>query len=111
MSDRGDRHNVDKPAISLVLEAPHAVSGIAKVLKFGTQKYERSNWKKGLLVTEILDSMLRHQIAFMNGEDIDPESGLCHVDHISCNALFLAEMMHACPSMDDRVTQPTTDAS
>lgn len=79
-----------------------AIEGIARVLEFGARKYARSNWKKGLKVTEIIDSMLRHQVAFLNGEDIDAESGLPHPFHIACNALFLAEMMHIKPEMDDR---------
>jgi hypothetical protein len=99
---RGDRDNANKAPVSMVLEAPHAIEAIARVLQFGANKYARSNWKKGLPVTEIIDSMLRHQLAYLNGETIDPESGLRHTDHIACNALFLAEMAITREDMDDR---------
>ena len=36
----------------------------------------------------ILDSMMRHQIALMAGEEIDPESGKPHIGHIMANAMF-----------------------
>lgn len=107
-AQHGLRDNAGKLPISMVLEARNAIEGVAKVLRFGAKKYARSNWKKGLKVTEIMDSMLRHQLAFLNGEDADPESHLPHTDHIACNALFLAEMMHTRADMDDRahIAQP-----
>ena len=99
--ETGNRYNSDKPILSMALEAPHAWEDVSAVLAFGANKYDRSNWKKGLPVTEIMDSMLRHQMAYLNGEDMDQESGLPHTAHILCNAIFLGEMFHR-KNMDDR---------
>ena len=32
--------------------------------------------------------MMRHQIAIMAGEEIDPESGKPHIGHLMANAMF-----------------------
>lgn len=58
------------------------------VLEFGAKKYEEENWKKPMDKKQILNSAMRHLIAMMNGEEIDPESGLSHVGHLMCNAMF-----------------------
>lgn len=49
----------------------------------------KNNWKKGMPLTKILDSMMRHIAKIQSGEWIDEESGLPHIGHIQCNALFL----------------------
>ena len=99
---QGSRDNGEKPPITMVLEATYAIEGIARVLQFGAKKYGRRNWMKGLKYTEIMDSSDRHELALLRGEDTDSESGLPHADHIACNALFLSQMMHTRPDMDDR---------
>ena len=98
----GTRHNQGKAPISMVLEARHALEGCAQVLAFGAEKYDRGNWRNGLKHTEITDSMMRHLSAYLAGEDVDPESGLPHVDHVLCNAVFLAETTRTHPQLDDR---------
>lgn len=109
----GARYNSGKRKLSLVLEAQHALEGCAEVLEFGMTKYSRGNWRKGLKVTEICDSLSRHLTKYLAGEDRDigpngeidqSYSGLPHVDHILCNALFLAELTRTRPELDDRGT-------
>lgn len=82
---------------------------MVKVLEFGAQKYDRHNWKKGLPVTQICESMMRHLFAVLNGEDKDPESGISHTGHILCNAMFLSHMLANRPDMDDREKKEKED--
>jgi hypothetical protein len=87
MSKQADRFNEDKPKFSLI--DLKSLELMAEVLEYGAIKYSRDNWKMGLPLSEILDSMMRHIAAIQDGEMIDSESGLSHIGHIQCNALFL----------------------
>jgi len=100
--ERAERFNLDKPQLHYLLTAPLAVQGVAQVMQHGAEKYTPHNWKKGMPYSEIVDSLLRHLAQFLNGEDRDAASGLHHVDHIACNALFLAELSRTKSEFDDR---------
>lgn len=67
-----------------------ALFDVARVLTFGAQKYGPNNWQ-GLADYEnrYYAALLRHLYAFGGGEAKDPESGLHHLAHAGCCALFL----------------------
>lgn len=80
------RFNEGKPKWSLVNYK--SLEPMIRVLEFGAQKYAPKNWMKPMNTTEILESMQRHLAALMDGEEFDKESGLPHMGHIQCNAMF-----------------------
>lgn len=98
--EHGLRYNTGKPRWSLV--DFDTLEGMVKVLEFGASKYSDDNWKLGLKTKGITESLMRHLVAYLRGEDIDQESGLPHVDHIQCNAMFLAYMAKFKPEFDNR---------
>lgn len=98
--DRALRYNQGKLRWSLV--DFESLEPMVRVLEFGAQKYSDHNWKKGLSITEICESLLRHTFAYMSGEDMDPESNMSHIGHIQCNAMFLSYMHHKRKDKDDR---------
>ncbi len=85
----GSRLNNGKPELSYVPQG--LVEGCARAMMFGAKKYARNNWRKGLKDSECMDSLLRHAFKYMNGEEMDDESGECHLDHIAANIGFLLE--------------------
>lgn len=89
-TEQAMRKNEGKVELSYILEADHAIKGVCEVLAFGAEKYDRGNYKKGFPKEKLADSLLRHLTSFLNGEELDTESGLHHTDHVLANALFLA---------------------
>lgn len=96
---KADRFNEGKPQWSLV--DFESLIPMVRVLEFGAKKYSRDNWKKGLTYSFVIDSMMRHIVALSKGELLDPESGLPHIGHIQCNAMFLARYMEHNKGLDD----------
>lgn len=103
MKENGKKFDSDpilKPSIGLV--PLRAMWEIAKVMSFGAQKYDRFNWKGGIRYSRLYDAALRHLIQFIEGEDIDPESGLPHLAHAGCCITMLLEMTMDRQDLDDR---------
>jgi len=69
-----------------------AVEETIRVLEFGAGKYSPWNWAEGegFKYTRLFNSSMRHFVAwFWRKEDLDPETGISHIAHLSCNVLFL----------------------
>lgn len=68
---------------------PLALRVLATVAGYGEQKYARHNYLKGFDWAWAFDAMMRHTLAFWEGEDLDPESGFPHMAHAAWHALSL----------------------
>lgn len=97
---KGTKHDQEKPPVELL--SPAFLLGVAAVLGFGAKKYAAHNWRGGIAYSRILGAIGRHFLAIVDGEDIDPESGLPHVDHLGCEVMFLSEQMKKGTGLDDR---------
>lgn len=94
------RYNQCKPPLSML--SVKALLDIAMVYEMGAQKYARDNWRKGMSWTSVMDSLLRHALAWLDGENDDHESGLPHMAHLAWNAMTLLEYINTHPELDDR---------
>lgn len=62
---------------------------LAKVLTFGARKYKPNNWRKNTDIGRYWAAAHRHLNAHIKGEELDPESGFSHIDHLWCNIMFI----------------------
>jgi hypothetical protein len=99
-STQADRHNKGK--IPLHLVPPDAIKAMAKVLDFGATRYSERNWEKGANYSVPYASLMRHLLAFWEGEDNDPESNLPHLYHVLMNAAMLVRYFEQHKDLDDR---------
>lgn len=76
--------------------------------KHGADKYGTRNWREQeILASTYEGAMMRHLLAWMHGEDTDPDSGLSHLTHLrACCAVVLDSMQHN-TLIDDRSRQET----
>ena len=101
--DRAMRFNKGKPQLSYLMDFPNAMLAFTAVCEMGAQKYARHNWKKGMPVSQLVDSLLRHTMDFYRGEDVDKESGIIHAAHMMWNCAAIIETLARHPAeTDDR---------
>ena len=71
---------------------PSATRALAEVLTFGARKYKPNNWKNCKDLERYEAAMLRHILAYQEGESHDSESGMPHLWHAMTNIAFLIEL-------------------
>ena len=82
----------DEGKIRYTLIPPSALTAIATIRGYGTQKYgDENNWRT-VDVKRYVDALYRHLIAYISGEQFDRESGFPHTWHIACNIAFIIEL-------------------
>jgi len=62
---------------------------LAEVCGFGAGIYGDNNWRRGYDWSLSYAALMRHLSAFLQGEDLDPDSGLPHVSHVAWHAMVL----------------------
>ena len=88
LQSEGKKFDSGKPRWSLLPRG--TLRKVIQVLEAGAVKYDVDNWK---IVpdarTRYYDAMNRHIEAWWGGEKQDPETGIHHLAHATCCALFL----------------------
>lgn len=100
MENSGKKNDAEKPRMDLI--SPVAIEELAKVLTFGAKKYAAHNWRNGIVYSRLIAAMMRHVNAYNAGETNDPETGLSHMAHAMCEAMFLLEFEKTRTDLDDR---------
>ena len=95
------KSDAGKPDPSLL--PPRALLAVSRVLSKGAEKYGRDNWHKVDVRSRYVGALLRHVLAWMGGQDKDPDSGEPHLAHAACCVLFLLELEALGLGVDDRM--------
>lgn len=92
MTDEKDQSaKADKGKLELSLVNTQLVKAVAEVRMYGTEKYGNSeNWRK-VEPKRYVDALYRHLLAYIEGDEVDEESGLSHLAHMACNLSFLLD--------------------
>lgn len=98
-------HDDGKPPLAWV--PPEGLRAVAKVRYAGYLKYKDYNdYRKGMEVSRNASCAMRHIMAFMDGEDLDPESKEPHLAHACCRLMFILQNQKDGTAIDDRYVKP-----
>lgn len=90
-TDTDQSAKADKGKLELSLVNPELVKAVAEVRMYGTEKYgDSENWRK-VEPKRYVDALYRHLLAYIEGNEVDEESGLSHLSHMACNISFLLD--------------------
>lgn len=62
----------------------------SRAMEFGAKKYGADQWREAdLTARDFVDALMRHLIAYQQGEKAAPDSGVSHLGHIIANCGIL----------------------
>lgn len=92
----------DQGKLPMHLLPPELFRGVAAVLAFGAEKYTERNWELGMAWHRPYAALHRHMLAWWEGEEADPETGMSHLWHAACCITFLMTYEMRGIGTDDR---------
>lgn len=100
MSDEGRKDDSGKDPWHLL--PTDAMRGVVKVLAKGAARYGERNWERGMAWSRCYAALHRHVSAWWEGESVDAETGLSHLDHALCCLMFLSAYEKRAIGTNDR---------
>lgn len=92
---KGKKYDSGKSMVGTLCRVfPRALLGVGQCIEFGTHKYpDPKNWVKvENAFNRYQDSMMRHYLKFLAGQETDSETNLLHLKHMVWNALAVLEL-------------------
>jgi hypothetical protein len=94
-------YDQDKPPLAYLPSA--ALREISMVQEYGARKYGTTdNFRQGMEVRRNLSCALRHIYEYLDGNDLDNESGRNHLAHAACRLMFVLQNIKDGVAVDDR---------
>lgn len=92
LSKGGARFDQGKSRVDLI--PAEILLELGEIYRMGAEKYDASNWRKGMKWSKVYAPLLRHLYKAWIGKEInDPESGRPHIYHALWNVVALAFYM------------------
>ena len=91
---RGRKDDAGKPRWDLLLLSLRRGTGaVVDVLTHGARRYSADNWRRVEHPRRrYVAATMRHIAAWLDGEELDADSGEHHLSHAICSLLFLLEL-------------------
>ena len=100
MVSKGKKFDKDKPTLAYIpLEA---LWEEGKAFKAGAEKYDPWNYKNGIDVTRTVSAAIRHIYRFLDGQNIDEETGAHHLGCARAGLAMALDTLKYHPEKDDR---------
>lgn len=99
----GIKYDDDKLRYDLI--PPAALEALAFVYTIGARKYDDWNWLKGMKWSRVYGALMRHLMAWVQGEQFDQDDGQEHLASIAWCAFTLMEYERLEVGTDDRMYQ------
>ncbi len=105
IDNRAKTYDDGKPPLAWL--PPEGMRAVARVQMYGDRKYGSfNNFRKGLEISRNASCAMRHIMAVMDGEDLDPESGEHHFAHACTRLMFALQNIKDGTMIDDRYKAP-----
>lgn len=82
-------HTVSQMLLEMTKVDKEFMANLVRARAAGLEKYTPNNYREQIPVELLLDSVARHLIQVIAGNDIDDESGIHHFGHISANLIII----------------------
>jgi len=101
--DTNPKDSVGTKKVPFSLIPENVIAETALAFLEGARKYGSYNWRiAGVRASVYIDALRRHLGAWMNGENIDPDSGLSHITKAIACLIILRDSMLINNWVDDR---------
>lgn len=96
------QYGMAKPSTAAI--PPVAVLHLGKAMRNGADKYGRFNWREHSVTASVYyDAMMRHLLAYWDGEEIAEDSGCHHLAHVMACCAILLDASASGKLNDDRI--------
>lgn len=106
-AEKNDKIDNKVPAEYITLDG---VESMCRAFAYGANKYADYNYYKGHTVNQLCAAAIRHILQYKDGEDTDPESGVCHIGHAMASLAMLEKQKRLGSLTDDRYKGETDDS-